>query len=142
MNMANTNIKVLPRAVSVPATLHKAMPPVPQGDFGSLIFDGCGIVRKCNEAAAQMFGGSPFDMEGSTVWSLLPHVTPSDKLSGDSSPSYRARYIAYLSNVSSWHHLQATDVYGQDFPVEILLSRLKTDGHELFVINVRHSANK
>jgi len=53
------------------------------------------------------------------------------------SPSYNARYLAYLCVDGEWRRFVAKNTRGQEFAIEISLSRKITEGQEVFVLNFR-----
>jgi len=103
-------------------------------NFGSLVLDSSGMVFKCSDAAARMFGGSVGDLEGSPIWTLIAGIMPSD-----TSPSFNARYLAHLSATTSrWCSFQAKNVAGLSFQIELAMSEINADdGASLFLIHLR-----
>ena len=98
---------------------------------GALVLDARGVIVKCSDAAVRMFGGEPRDLEGGVISSFVTNLMPSD-----TSPSYHARYMAYLTNSGLWRRFQAIDVHGQHFAVEISMSRMAAADHH-FLLNLR-----
>jgi len=79
-----------------------------------------------------MLGGSADDLEGSPIWSFIADIMP-----GDASPGFKARYLAHLGNTGRWRSFQAIDLGGRCFPVELAMSKIKSDGAGLFLIHLR-----
>lgn len=116
----------------VESGLRKASVPEPQTHFGALVLDGRGVILKCSDAAAQLFGGEFGDLVGNTVSSFITNLLPSD-----ASPSYNARYVAYLSNSGLWRRFQAVDLHGQHFPIELTMSRLTAEVPHVLLLHIR-----
>jgi PAS domain-containing protein len=116
----------------VESGLRAAAMPELQTHFGALLLDGRGVIIKCSDAAVQLFGGEPRDLEGGMISAFVTNLMPSD-----GSPSYNARHMAYLSNSGLWRRFQAVDVHGRRFPIEIAMSRLAAEGHHFLSLNLR-----
>lgn len=99
---------------------------------GAIVLDGRGIIVRCSDAAVQMFGGAPQDLEGGPISIFVTNL-----LSSDASPSYNARHVDYLSKSGDWRRFQAVDVHGRRFPVDIAMSRMAAEGHQFLVLNLR-----
>ena len=131
--MVRTNLTVSRRVMSAENAVRAAVAREQRADFGTLVLDGRGIVVSCSDSAMRMFGDDLCDLEGSTIWSLLTSIAPSD-----TSPSFNARYMGFLSKSPDWHRVQAIDVYDHDFPVEILLAKMTVENDDLFLLIMRH----
>ncbi len=105
-----------------------------RANFGSLIIDGQGVVVSCSVSGGRMFGGDFDDIEGSEIRSLLTDIAPSETSSG-----FNSRYMGFLSRDPDWKRFQAVDIYGQRFPVEIVLSKMKVEDEDMFLLNLRHA---
>jgi hypothetical protein len=103
-----------------------------KGEYGTLVLDGLGRICSCGTAAGQIFGSSFSDLAGRSIASLV-----SDFAVSGSSLSYSARYFAHLCADSGWRKFNAVDVHGQQFPVELTLCRMRTDGQDFFLLNLR-----
>ena len=101
-------------------------------DYGTLILDRLGRILSCGAPAEKIFGASQVRLMGRRISEFIAGLF----LAG-SSPSYNARYLVYLCADGEWRTFAATDADGQGFAVEINLSRVMTDGQEIFLLNVR-----
>jgi len=101
-------------------------------ECGTLILDRLGRIRGCGAPAEKMFGTSQARMAGKRISEFIKGLHL-----GEGSPSYDARYLAYLSASSEWRRFEARDVLGLEFIVEVHLSRTAADGEEIFLLNVR-----
>ena len=135
--MAQVNLAASRHVERTPGLLSKAVEDTAAGNFGSLVLDSSGLVFKCSEAAARMLGGCVDDLEGSPIWSFIADIMP-----GDTSPSFKARYLAHLGNTGSWSSFQAIDLSGRYFPVELAMSKINSDGACLFLIHMRQPPGK
>ena len=100
--------------------------------YGTLVLDGLGRIRSCGTAAGQIFGSSFSELAGRHISTFLANFSLSD-----SSLSYSARYFAHLCAEGGWRTFNAVDVHGQEFPVELSLSKMRTDGQDFFLLNLR-----
>lgn len=114
------------------AAFHAAATLDKRGDYGTLILDGMGRIRSCGEAGERIFGASQARLVGRRISEFIAGL-----LLGGSSPSYSARYLVYLSTNGEWRGFEAKDVDGHCFRVELNLSRMVTDGQEIFLLNLR-----
>ena len=105
--------------------------------FGSLVLDRRGVVVSCSDSGVRIFGGDYEDLEGSAIGALISNIAPSD-----APPSFNARYMAYLCTAANWRRFQAVDVYGQRFPVEIFLSKMKLESDEMYLLSLRHPSDE
>lgn len=103
-----------------------------KGEYGTLILDGWGRILSCGAPAEKIFGASHVRLMGRRISEFIAGLF----LAG-SSPSYNARYLVYLCADGEWRKFEATDDSGQGFAVELNLSRVTTDGQEIFLLNVR-----
>lgn len=108
-----------------------------KGDYGTLVLDGVGTIRNCGTAAGEMFGGSLADFSGMPISALI-----ADFALGGISPSYNARYLAHLCAAEGWRKFEAVDLQGSRFPIEISMSRVRTDGQDLILLNLRRAENQ
>jgi PAS domain S-box-containing protein len=99
---------------------------------GALVLDGRGVIVKCSDAAVQMFGGEPHDLEGGPISAFVTNL-----MSSAASPSYNARHVDYLSKSGDWRRFQAVDVHGRCFPVDIAMSRMAAEGQQFLLLNLR-----
>lgn len=103
-----------------------------RSEYGTLVLDGMGRIRSCGEAGERIFGASQVRLIGRRISEFIAGLHL-----GGSSPSYNARYLVYLSADGEWRSFDAKDVDGAGFVVELNLSRMVTDGQEIFLLNVR-----
>jgi len=103
-----------------------------RGEYGTLILDRLGRILSCGAPAEKIFGASQVRLMGRRISEFIAGLF----LAG-SSPSYNARYLVYLCADGEWRKFEAMDVGGQAFTVELNLSRVMTDGQEMFLLNVR-----
>ncbi len=103
-----------------------------QAHCGALVLDGRGIIVKCSDAAVQMFGGEPSEIEGGPISTFVTNL-----MSSGASPSYNARHVDYLSKSGDWRRFQAVDVHGRRFPVDIAMSRMAAEGQQFLLLNLR-----
>jgi len=101
-------------------------------EYGTLILDGMGRIRSCGTAGERIFGGSQVRLVGKEVSEFIAGLAL-----GGSSPSYSARFLMYLCADPVWRRFQAIDADGHEFAVDLNLSRMRTDGQEIFVLNLR-----
>lgn len=114
-----------------------ACPPAVASDsgasIGALVLDDSGIVVGCSGTAATILSKRVSLIEGATISSLIADITPSD-----ASPSYNARYLAWLSGNRKWRRFNAIDSAGQSIAVEIQLSNISLNGRDIgFLMNLR-----
>lgn len=101
-------------------------------EYDTLIFDGGGRIRGCGTAVESMFGTSRSRLRGRRISEFIAGLSL-----GGNSPSYSARYFGYLCTDNEWRRFEAKDAAGQGFQVELKLSRVMTDGQEMFLLNLR-----
>lgn len=104
------------------------------GGHGTLILDSLGRILSCGAPAEKMFGASQVRLMGRRISEFIAGLSL-----GGSSPSYNARYLVYLCSEGEWRKFSAKDVDGLGFPVELNLSRMVTEGQEMFLLNVRRA---
>ena len=80
----------------------------------------------------RLFGANQVGMIGRRISEFIAGLF----LEGNS-PSYNARYLAYLCVDGEWRRFVAKNTRGQEFAIEISLSRKITEGQEVFVLNFR-----
>lgn len=114
------------------AAFHAAATLDQRGEYGTLILDGMGRIRSCGEAGERIFGASQARLIGRRISEFIAGLHL-----GGSSPSYNARYLVYLSADGEWRSFAAKDTDGSEFVVELNLSRMVTDGQEIFLLNLR-----
>jgi len=106
-----------------------------RGEYGTLIVDRVGKILSCGTPAEDVFRAGHSRLAGRQI----PEFIDGLFLAG-SSPSYSARHLVYLCSDGEWRKFQATDAQGIRFSVELNLSRIVTDGQEMFLVNVRRAA--
>lgn len=105
-----------------------------QGEYGTLIVDRVGRILSCGVPAENIFRTGHSRLVGRQIPEFIDGL-----FLGGSSPSYSARHLVYLCSDGEWRRFQATDAKGGRFPVELNLSRIVTDGQEMFLVNVRRA---
>lgn len=103
-----------------------------RGDYGTLILDGLGQIRACGAAGEKILGASEARLIGRRISEFIAGL-----FLGGSSPSYSARYLVHLCADGQWRKFEAKDDEGHGFAVELSLSRMITDGQEIFLLNLR-----
>lgn len=103
-----------------------------RGDYGTLILNGLGRISSCGAAGEKIFAASQVRLIGRQISEFISGLF----LEG-SSPSYNARYLVHLCADGEWRKFAAIDADGQRFAVELNLSRMMTDGQEIFILNLR-----
>jgi PAS domain S-box-containing protein len=101
-------------------------------EHGMLRVDRMGRIRGSGASAENLFGASQARLIGRRISEFIAGLF----LEGNS-PSYNARYLAYLCADGEWRRFEARDTNGHMFSVEINLSRRVTDGQECFALNLR-----
>lgn len=102
------------------------------GGYDTLIIDGGGRIRGCGAAVESMFGTNQMGLRGRRISEFIAGLSL-----GGNSPSYSARYLGYLCADDEWRRFEAKDAAGNGFQVELKLSRVMTDGQEMFLLNLR-----
>ena len=98
------------------------------------VLDSAGRVCGCGVAGETLFGGSQFRLIGRQIAELIVG------LGGESgAPADYARQLARHCSGAQWQTFEAVDSDGRRFAVEIEFSRKITDGHEVFVLNLRRA---
>jgi len=101
-------------------------------ECGSFQFDRQGKIVGCGEAAEKVFGTSRIQLMGRRISEFIAGLHL-----GGSSPSFNARYLVHLCADGTWRKFEARTDKGNAFAVELNLSRVVTDGQEVFVLNLR-----
>lgn len=99
--------------------------------YGSLILDHVGRILSCGAPAENMFGAG----EGRLVGRRISELVPDMPLDG-SSPSYNARYLAFLCASGEWRSFEAKGADGARFTVELKLSRMTSGDEKIFLVNL------
>jgi PAS domain S-box-containing protein len=115
--------------------VHAAANLVNRDEYGTLILDRVGRILNCGTPAAKIFGASHLQLKGRWVADFVAGLF----LAG-SSPSYNTRYLVHLCTHGEWRKFEATNADGQRFLVELNLSRVMTDGQEIYLLNLRRPA--
>lgn len=105
-----------------------------EGGGGTLVLDRGGRILGCGEAAEDIFKARPDQLVGRCVSDFIAGLSL-----GGTSPSYSARYLGYLCANGDWRKFDARDAGGQRFAVELILSRMVSEGREVFALDVRRS---
>jgi hypothetical protein len=101
-------------------------------DYGTMILDRVGRILSCGAPVERMFRASQVRMVGRRVSDFVAGL-----FLGGSSPSFSARYLVHLCADGVWRKFEAKDAEGRPLTVELSLSRITTDGQEMFLLNVR-----
>lgn len=131
--MGGANQRMLRQVNKLPALLSSDAQAETAASFGLLVLDSSGLIYKCGHAAARMLSGSVGDMEGMPICSLIPDLMPSI-----SAPSFNARYLAHLSNSEIWRSFRVIDITGQQFSIELAMSKIDVGGSCCFLVHLRH----
>jgi hypothetical protein len=113
---------------------HAAANLVNRDEYGTLIIDRGGRILSCGVPAEQIFRVRHAHMVGRQVADFIEGL-----FRAGSSPSYSARHLVYLCSDNESRKFQATDAQGAHFAVELNLSRIVSDGQEMFLLNVRRT---
>lgn len=111
---------------------HAAANLVNKGEYGTLILDRVGRILSCGAAAERIFATNQLRLVGRRISDFI-----GDLFLAGSSPSFSARYLVYLAADDQWRKFSAKDADGRGFSVELNLSRMLSDGQEIFLLNVR-----
>ena len=130
--MSGQDAALLPQAGQKRDTGHAAASLAHGGGHGIVVVDGTGTIRSCGADAAAMFGSSRVRLVGRRVSDFIAGL-----FLGGSSPSFCERYLMYLCAGQAWRRFSALDADGTEFAVERKLSRIRTEGREAFVLNLR-----
>lgn len=103
-------------------------------DYGTLLLERGGLIASCGAPAERIFRARNSQMHGRHISEFISGLF----LIG-SSPSYSARYLVHLCTDGEWRKFQAKDVDGAGFMLELNLSRIVTEGQEMFLLNVRRA---
>lgn len=101
-------------------------------DAGFVVCDSHGRVVLCSPAAAELYGGTPADLQRLTAGELLAEVGSHSHESG-----YLTRNLAYLSNQGGWRLFNATTLGGDRLEVAASLARFEVDHTPLFLLRLR-----
>lgn len=126
-----------PAVETVPPTqdmFHAAANMEHRGDYGTLIVDRMGHIVSCGAPAEKIFRTRAAALTGRWVGDFIVGL-----FLGGSSPSYSARYLIYLCADGEWRKFPAIDAEGVHFTVDLKMSRVVTDGEEMFLISVHRA---
>lgn len=112
--------------------VHAAANLANKDEYGTLILDRSGRILSCGAPAERIFAANQVHLLGRWISEFISGLF----LTG-SSPSYGARYLVYLCTDGEWRKFEANDAAGQAFTIELNLSRMATDGREIFLLSVR-----
>jgi PAS domain-containing protein len=127
----------LQRTVSQRDLFHSAANLITRDEYGTLILDRAGRIRSCGEPAEHMFAASQVRLIGRRISDFIAGLHL-----GGRSPSYSARYLAYLSASGEWRKYDAKDIDGRGFAIELKLSQVVTDGREMFLLTMRKAGGE
>lgn len=128
------NLAALQQTASKPDMSPAAANLVNGARHGALVLDRLGRILSCGVAAERIFGANRVWLVGRCVSEFIDGLF----LTG-SSPSYNARYLVYLCADGEWRKFEARDADGHGFEVELNLSRVMTNGREMFLLNLRRA---
>lgn len=100
--------------------------------YGTLILDRAGRIRSCGEPAEHMFRASQVRLIGRQISEFIAGLHPEGR-----SPSYSARYLAYLCASGEWRKYDAKDIDGRTFAIELKMSQMVTEGRDMFLLTMR-----
>jgi PAS domain-containing protein len=105
-------------------------------DAGFVVCDSHGRVVLCSSTAAELYGGTPTDLQRLTAGKLLVEV-------GFHSHEtvYLTRNLAYLSNQGGWRLCNATTLDGNRLEVAVSVARFEVDHTPLFLLRLRRVCN-
>jgi PAS domain S-box-containing protein len=103
-------------------------------EYATLILDRTGRILSCGVPAERIFGADQVRLLGRKISEFIAGL-----FLNANSPSFGERYLGYLCSNREWRRFQAHDAGGQGFMVELNISRIASDGHEMFLLNVRRS---
>ena len=98
----------------------------------SFKFDRMGKIVGCGTAAEHIFEANRIQLLGRRISKFIAGLHL-----GRSSPSFNARYLIHLCADGEWRKFEARTAKGNAFAVELNLSRVVTNGQEVFVLNLR-----
>ncbi len=101
-------------------------------EFGTLMLDRMGRIVSCGAPVERIFGASRGRLMGRQISEFIVGL-----LLGGSSLCYRAKYLAYLCAGDSWRQFAAQDITGRAFAVEVSVSQMAPNSHEMFLLTVR-----
>jgi len=130
--MMGQSSAALQQTVSKPDMIHAPANLVNGAQYGTLVLDRLGRILSCGAPAEKIFGASQVRLVGRWISEFIGGLF----LSGNS-PSYNARYLVYLCADGEWRKFEARDADGKGFEVELNLSRVMTEGQEMFLLNLR-----
>lgn len=114
--------------------IHAAANLANRGEYGTLVLDRLGRILSCGAPAEKIFGASHPQLMGRWISDFIEGLF----LAGNS-PSYNARHLVHLCAHGEWRKFEAIDADGRMFTLELNLSRVMTDGQEIFLLNLRRS---
>lgn len=132
--MTGQSSAALQQTASKAEMIHAAANLANGAQHGTLVLDRLGRILSCGAPAEKMFGASQVRLVGRWISEFIGGLF----LAG-SSPSYNTRYLVYLCADGEWRKFEARDADGRGFKVELNLSRIMTDGQEMFLLNLRRS---
>jgi PAS domain S-box-containing protein len=105
---------------------------------GILVVDGQGVIRRANPRAVSLFGYPRDELEGAPVERLVPAAAR------EAHHTHRARYVSdpHTRPMGIGLDLRARHRDGTEFPVEISLSPIETDGEQLTIATVRDTTQR
>lgn len=130
--MMGQDSTALQQAALTPDMIHAGANLVNGAEYGTLILDRLGRILSCGTPAGKIFGASQARLAGRWISEFIGGLF----LAGNS-PSYNTRYLVYLCADGEWRKFAARDIGGLAFEVELNLSRVMTDGQEMFLLNLR-----
>lgn len=92
--------------------------------IGIMVLDQTGLIRTSNRQAASIFGGSPDELRGRSIASLIPDIP-----SSHNSPGFNARSVAHLSERVGWREYKGVDLKGRTLQLKFDLLRMNDGGH-------------
>lgn len=104
-------------------------------DFGTLLLDGRGRIVSSGTSGGQIFGASQSQLQGRSISAFIASL-----FHGEGSRAQRRRHLGRLSATPGWRRFAAVDVAGRHFAILLSLTRIETEGEEMFLLNLRRPA--
>ena len=101
-------------------------------DAGFVVSDNHGRILLCSPTAAELYCGSPADLQGLTVGALLAEVGLHSH-----ETAYLTRKLAYLSRRGDWQLFTATALDGSLIEVSASVAKFEVDHVPLFLLRLR-----
>lgn len=101
-------------------------------DAGFVVCDNRGRILLCSPTAAELYCGTPTDLQGLTAGELLAEVGLHSH-----ETAYLTRNLAYLSKRGGWRLFSATTLDGSPIEVAASIAKFEVDHVPLFLLRLR-----